>query len=103
MKANEQSAKAEFAVKIESFIAKLRKSASTQFAYNLTTNIPNNVAGITFSNAAEHALNCGIVSTFNSQNGFDCHAALLMAHHILEDANCHTEAKVLVPFIPEYQ
>lgn len=99
----EQITQMEFQDKLNSFIVKLRKCAESQFQYNLNHNIPKGIAEITLENAGEHALNCGIVSAFNSQNGFDRHAALLMAHHILEDANCHNEAKALVHFIPEYQ
>src|SRR5574343_2100628 len=80
----------------------IEKSAKNQFEYNLETNIPQNIGGIVFDNAAEQAVKHGIVSGVNKWLSWDCDEAIKMAYSFLEDSNCHGEAKELAKFIPEY-
>lgn len=93
----------EFVAMLNKVLAEIKKKAENQYAYNLNTNIPNKIAGITLENAAEHAINNGLVSAISEFHGWGTHESLLFAYHILEDVNAHAEARELVKFIPEYQ
>lgn len=100
---NKQNAIMEFDQKLNELLMSIQKRANDQFKYNLETNIPQNIAGITYENAAEHAINGGIISAISKMNEWDTDKATLFAHGILEDSNCHGEARELVKFIPQYQ
>jgi len=88
---------------LNSLLAEIRKRAESQYEYNLRINVPEQIAGITLNNAAENALYTGLVCAVSASYKWDTDRATRLAHHILEDSNCHTEAKALVPFIPEYK
>lgn len=96
-------ATAKFGKELQDLLEEIRKRAVSQFEYNLNTNIPNKIGDITLENSANHALENGLVGAANAMNGWDCGKAIRLAYHIMEDANCHSEAKELVKFIPEYQ
>ena len=93
----------EFVAMLNKVLGQIRERATSQYEYNLNTNIPNKIGGITLENAAEQAVKQGIVSGTNYFLSWDCGEAIRMAYHIMEDANCHSEARSLVKFIPEYQ
>lgn len=93
----------EFVTMLNKVLGKIKERATAQYEYNLNTNVPEKIAGITLENAAENAVKNGIVSGVNAWFGWDTDEAVRLAHHLLEDCNCHTEARALVPFIPEYQ
>src|SRR5690349_5981876 len=93
----------EFNENLNSLLAEIRKRAESQYEYNFRKNVPEKIAGITLENAAENALYTGLVCAVSASYKWDTDRATRLAHHILEDSNCHTEAKTLVPFIPEYQ
>jgi hypothetical protein len=100
---NKQNAVMEFEMNLEKVILSIRERANNQFKYNLETNIPEKIAGISFDNAAQDAVNSGLVSAISAMNEWDTDKATLFAHSILEDSNCHGEARELVKFIPQCQ
>ena len=90
-----------FESQLDFLLAKIKERAKSQFDYNWKSNVPAEI--VKPVECAEHALNNGLVSAISSFNSFDCDKTIRFAHHILEDSNCHTEARELVKFIPEYQ
>lgn len=100
---NKQHAEIEFETSLDLVLRKIRERAESQFKYNLETNIPEKIGGLTYENAAEHAIENGVIGGLNQMFEWDCDKAIRAAYHVMEDANCHTEAKELVKFIPEYQ
>lgn len=100
---NKQNAEIEFEAKLEQILRSIRERAENQFKYNLSTNIPEKIGGITFDNVAQHAIDNGLVAAISQMNQWDINKALLFAHSVLEDSNAHSEANELVQFIPEYQ
>ena len=93
----------QFVQNLNNLLTEIKKRAESQYDYNLNTNIPANIGGITLENAADNAIEMGIVGGANKMFGWDCEKAIRLAYHVMEDANCHTEARELVKFIPEYQ
>jgi len=93
----------EFKTKLSELLESIQEKTLSQFEYNLQYNIPEKIGDITYSSAAQHAINTGVVSAINQMFSWDCEEAVRFAYKILEDANCHAEAKELVKFIPEYQ
>ena len=92
----------DFDAKLNKVVAKIRERAQQQYDYDIRYNVPEKIASITMENAAEHAVKSGLVSGISEWLSWDCDEAMRFAHHILEDSNCHTEAKSLAQFIPEY-
>ena len=78
-----QHAELEFREKLEKLMLNLRERAENQFKYNLEKNIPKGIAGITYQNATEHALECALVSAGNAMSGWSCDAAISSAHRKL--------------------
>jgi len=99
----EIACKVELQNKLDILLESIKHNIKNQFEYNLQYNIPNKIGDITHSSAAQHAINTGVVSAINKMFGWDCDEAIKFAYLVLEDANCHAEAKELVKFIPEYQ
>jgi hypothetical protein len=95
-----QQAILEFEANLNKLLFNIRQKAENQFKYNLETNVPRNI--LTIDQTAQHAINQGFTSAFNTVNGWDCDAAIRIAFDILEDCNAHTEAKALAKFIPEF-
>jgi hypothetical protein len=82
--------KSEFETELAKLLAGIKSAAESQFAYNEKTNLP---AGIVAAGESVHcAILCGVASGWNTWQGWDCEQAITVAHDILEDANCHTEA-----------
>lgn len=100
---NAQNAELEFEAKLNEIILSIREKTTSQFKYNLTNNVPNAISGINYENAAQHAIDSGLVHAISKMNDWSIEPSLRFAHHILEDVNAHTEARELVKFIPEYQ
>jgi hypothetical protein len=94
--------RAEFNAMLEKVLNKIKERSVAQYDYNINANVPSRIGDITMDNAAEHAVKSGIVSGTNSWLSFDCGETIRLAHHLLEDCNCHTEARALAKFIPEY-
>lgn len=83
----------EFQGQLAALLESIRRKAEAQFTYNEQTNIP---AGITApADSVATALNHGMASGWNTVNQWDCNAAIDLAHELLEDCNCHTEAAAL--------
>lgn len=93
----------EFDQKLTDLILSIQEKIKAQFKYNLETNIPREIGGITFDTAAQHAIDSGLVHAISKMNDWDIEPSVKFAHHILEDVNAHAEARELVKFIPEYQ
>lgn len=93
----------EFVAMLSKVLAEIKKKAENQYAYNLNTNIPKKIAGITLENAADNAIKHGLVSGINHFYSWDTEEMVRMAHSLLEDCNYHGAAAELNKFIPEYQ
>lgn len=83
----------EFSKKLNGFLLETRDSAMLQFEYNEATNIPQNI--INPDESVRLGLQHGIAVGWNHLNGWCCESAYDLAYAILEDANCHTEARAL--------
>jgi hypothetical protein len=82
-------------------IESLNKRFRDQLQYNIDYNL---LAGLVKKeDLVNHAIENALVGTASKFNQWDCEKAIRFAHHILEDSNCHGEAKELNKFIPEYQ
>lgn len=80
--------------KLEKLIQQIRATAEGQFRYNETVNLPRGI--VLPEDSVEHAIKNGTVHAINTHLKWDCDAAIDWAHSILEDANCHSEAKALL-------
>lgn len=92
----------EFDAKLTELVLNIQKACNNQFKYDLENNIPNKIAGVTFDNAAEHALESGLVHAIGQMIKWDTDKATKFAHHVLEDNNVHDVAGMIAGFIPEY-
>lgn len=90
---NAQHATLEFEAKLNQILLNIRQAAEAQFKYDLTNNIPNGISGINFENAAVHAIKSGTVNAIGKFIEWEPDAAILWAHHILEDNNVHDVAR----------
>lgn len=85
----------EFTRQLYTLLEVIRHKAKAQFSYNEQTNIP---AGITKpEESVASAIVHGVASGWNTAAKWSCDDAILLAHEVLEDANCHTEAALLRP------
>lgn len=100
---NAQHAQLEFEQKLNEIILSIREKTTNQFKYNLDVNVQGKIGGVTYDNAAQHAIDSGLVHAISKMNEWDIAPSVKFAHHILEDVNAHGEARELVKFIPEYQ
>ena len=91
----------EFVTMLNKVLGQIRERATNQFNYNWETNV--GLGLVKPAECAEHALSNGLVSAISSFNSFDCDKTIRFAHDVLSYSNCHTEAKELNKFIPEYQ
>lgn len=90
----------EFNDKLAKLLTEIKTAAEGQFAYNENENLRRKI--ITPEESVEHAIKHGTVHAINSYLHWDCFAAIDWAHTILEDANCHTEAKALMESSKEF-
>ncbi len=79
----------------------MRERAENQFKYALDQNIPRELN--TYEDVAQKSLTIGIVGAVSKMNDWGIDESIRFAYDVLEDVNAHSEAKVLVQFIPEYQ
>lgn len=91
----------EFNEKLAKLLAEIKTAAEGQFRYNETENLPRKI--VLPEDSVEHAIKNGIVHAINSHLHWDCFAAIDWAHSILEDANCHPEAKALLESSKEFK
>lgn len=85
---------------LNTLIDSLNKGFREQLQYNLDINVPNGL--LKENEVINHAIENALVGTASQFYGWDCERAVRFAHHILEDSNCHGEAKELNKFIPEF-
>ena len=87
----------QFNAELETLLSKIRESATNQFKYNQETNVPE--GRVLAEDSATHAIKQGIASGVNNFFEWCCEPAIEIAHGILEDCNCHTEAAALEKFM----
>ena len=90
---NNQLVKRDFEDSLKNFLSSVESIARKQFEYNLNTNVPQKILKV--SECAENALQNAIVSAINTKSEWDCNVAIEYAARILEDCNCHEEAKMM--------
>ena len=100
---NELSVRAQFEIELQNHLKKIEESSRSQFEHDLRNNIPNAIAGVNLENVVNHSIQSGTVNAIGKFIKWEPDAAILWAHHILEDVNFHEAARKLVEFIPEYQ
>ena len=83
----------EFQAALAQLLAKIKTAAEDQFLYNEKENLPRGIVKPEYS--YEHAIKNGVVAAMSSRNRYCCEKAVELAIHILEDSNCHGEAKAL--------
>lgn len=96
---NTETEKVKFEQKLEILLNEIKKSARNQFEYNLKSNVP--AGALKIEDCAENGLIKGAVHAVSAFNKWETSKAIRFAYDILEDSNCHTEAKSLAPFIQE--
>jgi len=83
----------QFEADLAALVGGITSKARSQFEYNETTNIP---AGIVEPDRGGWmALRHGVASGWCGVNHWSCEAAIELAEEVLEDANCHSEARAL--------
>jgi hypothetical protein len=85
---------AELNDKIEAITSALRARAIAQLSYDVSTNLPKGI--LNRDELIENALNQGFTSGAAAYHQYGCEPAVNLAYSILEDCNCHREAKALV-------
>jgi hypothetical protein len=83
----------QFEADLAALLSSITGKARRQFEYNEQTNIP---AGIVEPDRSVcMALRHGVASGWCGVNHWSCEAAIELAEAVLEDANCHSEARAL--------
>ena len=85
----------QFHADLDKVIAAVRGAAVAQFNYNLESRV-RTTGGLRLEFAGQQAIVRGITAGWNAYSEFSCDAAITLAHSVLEDANCHREAKALI-------
>jgi hypothetical protein len=96
-----QSRAEQFSSTLNRLLTVIREKAQRQFEYNERTNIPTGI--IKEDESVGLALEQAIVGAWNELHGWTCEDAIRLAHSVLEDANCHTEAARLINPQPQPQ
>lgn len=84
---------AEFNTNLAALLSEISRSAYAQFDYNKKTNIPSGY--MKPEESAANAIRHGVAKAINLAAEWDCDNAISYAEEILEDANCHEEAKAM--------
>jgi len=85
---------AEFNTALAGLLAEISRAAYAQFDYNEKTKIPQGI--IQPEESAGGAIRHGVIHAVNMAGEWDTENAIQYAHDILEDANCHAEARRLL-------
>lgn len=91
--AQSQALKAEFAVKLEKLLTAIAEKAQRQFDYSLLTNVPKGV--LKSDEIVDNAIDSGLVGGASHISEWGVEKTISLALDILEDSNCHTEARAL--------
>ncbi len=78
----------EFVSKLNILLRDIKQAAESQYKYNLNNNIPAGIAGITLDNAAENAVESGLINAIGKMIKWDTDEATKLAFEILQDNNC---------------
>ena len=67
-----------------------------QHYYDACNNVPQGILTEAQVNTGRHAIRRGTVSALSALNRYDCLETVRIATDLLEDSNCHAEAKALL-------
>ncbi len=81
---------------MEKLLDAINQKVSSQFRYNEEENLKRGIA--LPEDSVEHAIQHGLVHAISAHYKWSCYHAIEFAVAILEDSNCHSEAKVLADF-----
>lgn len=90
----------EFNNKLAKLLGEIKTAAEGQFHHNETENLKRGI--LLPEDSVENAIKNGTVHAINTHLHWDCLAAIDWSHSILEDANCHPEAKALLEASKEF-
>ena len=83
----------QFEADLAALVSSITGKARRQFEYNETTNIPDRI--VEPDRSVISAIRHGVASGWCGVNRWSCEAAIELAEAVLEDANCHSEARAL--------
>ncbi len=88
-----EKTKEQFNESLANFLSRIQKTARTQFAYDLETNVPNKT--VKLADCPDHAIEIAFISAINQKYSWSTSDSIRLAADLCEDSNAHGEAAAI--------